>query len=90
MRFDMELKKLFDRRRRRGYYVFCDYTPKNVRRFARMSERVYQESITSTHIARRVDRRFGAIEEDDTGRSGRKYFATNIKVKVIGKIRWTR
>jgi hypothetical protein len=53
-----------------------------------MSERVYQESITSTHIARRVDRRFGEIEEDDTGRSGRKYFATNIKVKVIGKIRW--
>ena len=84
----MDLEKLFDRRRRMGYHVFCAYTRKNVRRFARMCERVYQQSITGTHTARRVDRRFGEIEEDDTGRSGRKYFATNIKIDVIGRIIW--
>ena len=84
----MKLEKLFDRRERKGYYVFCDYTFKNVRRFALMCKRVYRRAITSTHMAKRVDKVFGEIKEDDRGRSVYKHFATSVKIKVIGKIRW--
>lgn len=83
-----KLERIFDRRRRKGYHFQAPYDKKNVRRIARMCQRIYQEAITSAHASRRIDRKFGEIEEDDSGRTGRRYFATDIKNEVIGKIIW--
>lgn len=73
----------------KGYYFRTVSTSKkSIRRIASMCNRVYQRSITKTHRARKYDRIHGEVWWCTIGRSGRKSFATNIKVEVTGRIIW--